>query len=148
MGGIMKLVGAACCVMILVAGSVLVSCDQAAAPSSVPVVDAKLQQRVKNGCIDELKAHASGKSPEPGVLHPQKVTLVHLAFLGDIQPVTLPGDAAGYELGIEFVYKVGHDDSQTGRKLCRINLADSTVNWQPLPTPDNSTQPTDEAAKG
>ncbi len=38
----------------------------------------------------------------------------------------------GYELGIEFVSKLGDDDSRTGRKLCSINLADSSVDWKAL----------------
>ncbi|MEO6143415.1 MAG: hypothetical protein ABIP19_05490 [Dermatophilaceae bacterium] len=82
--------------------------------------------------MDQLAAQASGKTPEPGRLHPQKVKLTKVAFVGEIKAVELPGAAAGYELGLEFVYKLGNDDPRTGRKLCRINLADSSVVWQPL----------------
>jgi hypothetical protein len=141
---------AVCCAMTLAAGLALVSCGQAVAPSTAPVaaVDASVKQSVKNGCIEDLKAHASGEIPEPGMLHPPKVALVHLAFLSDVKQVTLPGGAAGYELGMEFVYKVGHDDSQTGRKLCRINLADSSVVWQPLSTPDSSNNASGGASEG
>lgn len=124
----------------LLAGIALASCVQPApehnsessvAPSGAPV-DAATQQRVKNGCIDQLQAQASVKTPAPGQLHPQKATLSRVGFLGDARQIELPGGATGYELGIEFVYKLGHDDPRTGKKLCRINLADSSVEWQSL----------------
>ena len=126
-------------VALLLAGAALTACSQAAAvPSSTdpapsgPAVDAAVQQRVKNGCMDQLRAQVSGTTPEPGRLHPQKVKLTKVAFVGEITAIELPGAAPGYELGIEFVYKLGNDDPRTGRKLCRINLADSSVVWQPL----------------
>ncbi|WP_427131307.1 hypothetical protein [Pseudarthrobacter sp. S9] len=91
-----------------------------------------MQQRVKNGCLEQLMAQASGATPAPGELHAQKVTLVKVTYLGEIKQIELPGGAPGYELGVEFVSKLRNDDPRTGRKLCRINLADSSVDWQPL----------------
>ena len=124
---------------LLLAGATLTACSQATAGrssidpvSSAARVDPAVQQRVKNGCMDQLAAQASGKTPEPGLLHPQKVKLTKVAFVGEIKAVELPGSAAGFELGMEFVYKLGNDDPRTGRKLCRINLADSSVVWKPL----------------
>lgn len=113
----------------------LATCGQAASPATpVPTaasVDAAVQQRVKNGCMEQLKAQASG-APQPGALHPQKAKLSNVKFLGAIRQVELPKHVTGYELGIEFVYKLGHDDARTGKKLCRINLADSSVVWKSL----------------
>jgi hypothetical protein len=60
-------------------------------------------------------------------LHPQKAKLIRVAFVGDVKQIALPGEVAGLEVGIEFDFKLGHDDPRTGRKLCRINLADSSV---------------------
>ncbi|XAS67734.1 hypothetical protein V3C33_20380 [Micrococcaceae bacterium Sec5.7] len=102
-----------------------------AVPSGAPV-DAAVQQRVKNGCVDQLEAQAAAATPAPGLLHPQKASLARVAFLGDARQIELPGGATGYELGIEFVYKLGHDDPRTGKKLCRINLVDSSVEWKSL----------------
>ena len=126
-------------VTFMMAVTTLTACSQVAAdpPSIHPApsaarVDPAVQQRVKNGCMDQLAAQASGETPEPGRLHPQKVKLTKVAFVGEIKAIELPGAAPGYELGIEFVYKLGNDDPRTGRKLCRINLADSSVVWQPL----------------
>ncbi|WP_211879630.1 hypothetical protein [Pseudarthrobacter albicanus] len=82
--------------------------------------------------MNQLQAQASGATPAPGELHARKVTLVRVAFLGDVKEVVLPGGMTGYELGIEFVSKLGDDDSRTGRKLCSINLADSSVDWKAL----------------
>lgn len=118
----------------LLTGIALSGCSQPAsgdtrAPTAASV-DAAVQQRVKNGCIDQLKAQASGTAPQPGSLHPQKAKLSNVKFLGAIRQVELPTHVTGYELGIEFVYKLGHDDPRTGRKLCRINLADSSVVWR------------------
>ena len=95
-------------------------------------VDAGAQQRVKNLCMDQqLKAQASGATPAPGQLRPApKVTLVSVKYLGEIKQISLPDSASGYELGVEFVYKIGHDDSKTATKFCRVNLTDSTVDWK------------------
>lgn len=92
-------------------------------------VGAAVQQQVKNGCMNELEAQASGAS-QPGVLHPQKAKLLRVAFLGDIKQVELPKEATGYELGLEFSFALGHDDPRTLKKLCTINLADSSVTWK------------------
>lgn len=119
--------------LILSAGMCLVSCSQPSgtsadmpAPAST-VVDAKVQQRVKNGCIEHLQTRASEATAAPGLLHPQKITLVRMAYLSDVQQIVLPDGAVGYELGLEFAYKAGRADPRTDRKLCRINLADSSV---------------------
>jgi hypothetical protein len=129
--------GAATVGAMLLTGIALAGCGQPAStaarvPTAAPVA-AAVQQRVKNGCMEQLMAQASGKAPQPGtVLHPQKAKLSNVAFLGAIKQVELPGHATGYELGIEFVYKLGHDDPRTGKKLCTINLADSSVVWRSL----------------
>lgn len=124
---------------VLMSGMALTACTQPSAstaakgtPTAVAAtVEAAVQQRVKNGCMNQLEAQASG-APQPGVLHPQKAKLVRVAFLDGIKKVELPGKLPGYELGMEYVYKLGKDDPRTGRKLCRINLADSSVVWQAL----------------
>ncbi|KUM38319.1 hypothetical protein [Arthrobacter sp. EPSL27] len=99
---------------------------------AVPAVDPAVHQRVKNLCIEQLQVQASGKAPGPTQLRPQKIRLVKVALLGGTRQITLPGGATGYELGIEYMYKMGNDDAKPGRKLCRANLADSTVEWQGL----------------
>jgi hypothetical protein len=81
--------------------------------------------------MDQLKAQASG-TPRPGVLHPQKAKLSNVKFLGAIKEVKLPTHVTGYEVGIEFVFQLGRDDPRTGKKLCTINLADSSVVWKAL----------------
>jgi len=81
--------------------------------------------------MEALKAQASGAA-QPGTLHPQKAKLSNVKFLGAIKQVELPQHVTGYELGIEFVFKLGRDDPRTGKKLCRMNLADSSVVWQAL----------------
>lgn len=82
--------------------------------------------------LDQLKAQASVATPPPGILHPQKAKLVRVEFLGEIRQVKLAGGGPGYEVGMTFDYKLGHDDPRTTSKLCRMNLADSSVDWQPL----------------
>lgn len=149
-GGAMHRSGTALICAVLLAGPLLVSCNQPLAPPSVAEssaapdsaipretaapsvadVDLALQQRVKNICMDQLQAQATGATPAPGQLRPPKVTLVKVGFLGETKQITLPESATGYELGIEFVYKVGNNDSKTGRKYCRTNLEDSTVDWR------------------
>jgi hypothetical protein len=111
------------------------SASPGTAASPGTTVDAAVQQRVKNMCMEQLKAQASGATPAPGQLHVQKVTLIKVEFLGEIKQIPLPKSASGYELGIEFVYKVGSDDSRTGRKSCKVNLTDSTVDWQWIASP-------------
>ena len=113
-----------------------VASANASAPSGNPAaqapepVDAGVQQRVKNLCTDELKAQASGVTPAPGQLRAMpKVTLVSIKYLGEIRLIALPDSASGYELGIQFAYKIGHDDSKTATKFCRVDLTDSTVDW-------------------
>lgn len=138
----------------LLAGPLLVSCTQpldssAAAASSaspetallletllpsVAEVDPAVQQRVKNICVEQLQAQASGAAPGTRQLRPQKIKLVKVAFLGEIKQITLPG-ATGYELGIEFAFKMGNDDAKSLRKYCRTNLSDSTVEWQWMTSP-------------
>jgi hypothetical protein len=136
----------------LLAGPLLVSCNQpldppaAAGSSGSPVlletpvqsvadVDPAVQQRVKNICVEQLQAQASGAVPGPKQLHPQKIKLVKVAFLGEIKEISLPGSATGYELGIEFAFKMGNDDARSLRKYCRTNLNDSTVEWQGMTSP-------------
>lgn len=80
--------------------------------------------------MDQLKAQASGATPAPGQLRAQKVTLVRVKYLGEIKEIPLPHSASGYELGIEFDHKIGNDDPKTATKFCRVNLVDSTVDWQ------------------
>ena len=131
----MNRTGAATFGAILLTGVALGACSQpasrvAAAPPAAPV-DAAVQQRVKNGCMQQLEAQASG-APQPGLLHPRKAKLSNVAFVGDIKAIKLPGAVTGYELGIAFSYKLGHDDPRTGKKLCTINLADSSVVWKSL----------------
>ncbi|MFE4834425.1 hypothetical protein ACFRAU_07065 [Arthrobacter sp. NPDC056691] len=121
----------------LLAASLLVSCAAPSAeePNATTVtspVDRATEQRVKNGCLEDLKAQASPSTPPPGQLHVRKATLSTVKFLGEVTRVELPGEAKRYDLGIEFAYKLGDDDSGTAKKLCRINLADSTVEWQSL----------------
>jgi len=60
---------------------------------------------------------------------------VRVKYLGEVTHASLPEGASGYELGIEFVYKIGNDDPKTGAKICRVNLADSTVAWQSKSNP-------------
>jgi len=129
----MKRTGAATSAAVLLTGLTLAACSQptsgvTAAPAAV---DAAVQQRVKNGCMEALKAQAAG-NPKPGLRQPPKTKLSKVAFLGDIKQIELPGAVTGYELGMEFAFTVGRDDPRTGRKLCRINLVDSSVDWQPL----------------
>ena len=137
----------------LLAGPLLVSCNQpldspaasSASPEtallletllpSVAEVDPAVQQRVKNICVEQLQAQASGAVPGPTQLRPQKIKLVKVAFLGEIKQITLPGSATGYELGIEFAFKRGNDDAKSLRKYCRTNLGDSTVEWQWMTSP-------------
>lgn len=136
----------------LLAGPLLVSCNQpldppaaAASPETAlrletPVpsaadVDPAVQQRVKNICVEQLQAQASGAAPGPKQLRPQKIKLVKVAFLGGIKEISLPGSATGYELGIEFAFRVGNDDARSLRKYCRTNLNDSTVEWQGMTSP-------------
>jgi len=130
----MNRTGATTICALLLAGTALAACSQpsssATAPAAAPV-DAAVQQRVKNGCMKGLEAQASG-APQPGVLHPQKAKLSRVRFLGAIKEVKLPGNLTGYELGMEFGFKLGRDDPRTGRKLCTINLADSSVVWHSL----------------
>lgn len=102
---------------------------------AVAAVDPAVHQRVKNLCIEQLQVQASGKAPGPTQLRPQKIRLVKVALLGETRQITLPGGATGYELGIEYMYKMGNDDAKPGRKLCRANVADSTVEWQGLTGP-------------
>ena len=129
----MKRTGAATSAAVLLMGLALAACSQPASgvTAAPAAVDAAVQQRVKNACMKQLEAQASG-APQPGVLHPQKAKLSNVKFLGAIKQVKLPTDVTGYELGIEFTYKLGHDDPRTGKKLCTINLADSSVVWKPL----------------
>jgi hypothetical protein len=136
----LKLTNASLICTTLLAG--LASCGQpvpvpapsssASPTSSAAPVDAADQQSVKNGCLEQLKAQAAGKIPAPGLSHPQKTTLLKVAFLGEISKVELPGNVTGYEVGMEFDFKLGKNDPGTARKLCRINLADSSVEWQTL----------------
>ena len=136
----------------LLAGPLLVSCNQpldspapAASPEtalvletpvpSVAEVDPAVQQRVKNICVEQLQAQASGAVPGRTQLRPQKIKLAKVAFLGEIKQITLPGSATGYELGIEFAFKMGNDDAKSLRKYCRTNLSDSTVEWQWMTSP-------------
>ena len=81
--------------------------------------------------MEELKAQASG-APQPGALHPQKAKLSNVKFLGAIRQVELAKNVTGYELGMEYVFKLGRDDPRSGKKLCTINLADSSVVWKAL----------------
>ena len=133
----------------LLAG-LLVSCSQppgtiAASPGAamvltapadaVSAVDPAEHLRGKNLCIEQLQAQASGKAPGPTQLRPQKLRLVKVALLGETRQIALPGSTTGYELGIEYMYKMGNDDAKPGRKLCRANLADSTVEWQGMTGP-------------
>lgn len=142
-------------ICVLLAGTLLVSCNQppdsppAAGSSgspettllvetpvpSVADVDPTVQQRVKNLCVEQLKAQASGAVPGPTQLRPPKIKLVNVAFLGQIKQISLPGSATGYELGIEFAFKMGNDDTRSLRKYCRTNLSDSTVEWQGMASP-------------
>lgn len=117
--------------VIVMTGLSLAACSQPAAPARVAAVDAAVQQRVKNGCVAQLEAQASVATPPPGVLHPQKAKLSQVV-LEEIRQVKLPGGATGYEMGMRFNYKLGHDDPRAGSKLCRINLADSSVVWLAL----------------
>ena len=55
---------------------------------------------------------------------------MRVKYLGEVTHASLPEGASGYELGIEFVYKIGNDDPKTGAKICLVNLAGSTVAWQ------------------
>ncbi|MFC9350514.1 hypothetical protein [Arthrobacter sp. NPDC057013] len=138
----MKRSGGALMILALSAAAALASCGPPGAqPSSsgadpaastAGAVDEGVQQRVKNLCLDRLKAEVSGASAAaPGQLRAApKVTLVSVKYLGDIRAVPLPNGASGYELGIEFGYQMGHDDSQTATKFCRANLTDSTVDWK------------------
>jgi hypothetical protein len=94
-------------------------------------VDAGVQQRVRNLCTNELKAQASGVTSAPGQLRATpKVTLVSIKYLGVIKQISLPDSTSGYELGIEFAYKIGHDDAKTATKFCRVDLTDSAVDWK------------------
>lgn len=102
---------------------------------ALPTVDPAVHQRVKNLCIEQLQAQAAGKAPGPTQLRPQKIRLVKVALLGETRQIALPGSATGYELGLEYMYKMGNDDAKPGRKLCRANLADSTVEWQGMTGP-------------
>jgi hypothetical protein len=81
--------------------------------------------------MEQLRAQASG-APQPGALHTQKAKLSNVKFLGAIRQVELAKHVTGYELGMEFEFKLGRDDPRTGKKLCRINLADSSVAWTSL----------------
>lgn len=129
-------------VVALFAGVSLVSCgspgtqpsSSGAGPSASTAgpVDDGVQQRVKNLCLDRLKAEVSGAAaPAPGQLRAApKVALVSVKYLADVREIQLPNSASGYELGIEFAYQMGHDDSQTATKFCRANLTDSTVDWK------------------
>ena len=139
----------------LLAGPLLVSCNQPLDPPAdaassgspetallleAPVpsaadVDPAVQQRVKNICVEQLQAQASGAVPGPKQLRPQKIRLVKVAFLGEIKEISLPGSATGYELGIEFAFKLGNDDARSLRKYCRTNLNDSTVEWHGMTSP-------------
>ena len=101
----------------------------ATGPDAAPV-EPGVQQRVKNLCLDRLKAEAAGPTPAAGQQSPAKVTLVKVAFRGEVRAILLPANVPGYELGIDYVYKVGNNDANTGTKYCRANLADSTVAWQ------------------
>lgn len=102
-----------------------------AAASSAGTVDAGVQQRVKNLCTNDLQAQASSATPAPGQLRAApKVTLVSIKYLGEMKQIPLPDNTAGYELGIKFSYKVGHDDAKTSTKFCRVNLTDSAVDWK------------------
>jgi hypothetical protein len=106
-----------------------VSADPAA--SSGGIVDAGVQQRVKNLCMDQLQVQVSTATPSPGQLRASpKVTLVRVKYLGEVKRISLPDSASGYELGIEFDYKIGQDDSKTATKFCLVDLADSTVDWK------------------
>jgi hypothetical protein len=132
----MKLPGKTTLCVALSTVFLLVSC--AAPPADEPTadtvptpVDRATEQRVKNGCMEQLEAQASPSTP-PGQLRARKATLSKVKFLGKAIQVELPGGATRYDLGIEFAYKLGHDDSQTTKKLCRINLTDSAVEWQSL----------------
>ncbi|MGO4805395.1 hypothetical protein AB4089_09730 [Arthrobacter sp. 2MCAF15] len=101
------------------------------AASAAETVDAAVQQRVKNLCTNDLQAQASGATPAPEQLRAApKVTLVSIKYLGEIKKITLPDSASAYELGIEFAYKIGHDDAKTATKFCRVNLTDSAVDWK------------------
>ncbi|WP_146068934.1 hypothetical protein [Arthrobacter sp. ZGTC131] len=77
--------------------------------------------------MEALKTRASGATPSPGVVHPQKIRLVKVAFLGEMKQVMLDGDVTGYELGIEFSYKAGRADSRTDKRLCTMDPAFSSV---------------------
>lgn len=146
--------------VLLVSGTLLVSCSQPVAapplvdpttsperavtetatppPESPPSVadgDPAVTQRVKNICLKELQNQASGATPAPGQRRPVKVTLVKIAFSSGLKQITLADGASGYELGIDYTYKVGHNDSMTGRKYCRTDADVSTVDWQWTPSP-------------
>ena len=136
-GRVMKLPGKTTLCVALSTVFLLVSC--AAPPADEPTadtvptpVDRATEQRVKNGCMEQLEAQASPSTPPPGQLHVRKATLSNVKFLGKATQVELPGGGTRYDLGMEFAYKLGHDDSQTTKKLCRINLTDSAVEWQSL----------------
>ncbi|MFE4541044.1 hypothetical protein [Arthrobacter sp. NPDC056727] len=128
----MNLAGKTTVCVALSAVILLVSCGAPPAEetSSNAPVDQATGQRVKNGCLEDLEAQASPSTPPPGQLHVRKATLSSVRFLGEATQVDLPGGETRYDLGIEFAYRLGHDDSNTAKKLCRINLADSTVEWQ------------------
>jgi hypothetical protein len=109
---------------------VTVSESPDSAGSSFAGVDRDVQQRVKNLCVEDLQTQAAGETSKLGQLRSTKVRLVRVKYLGDVTPASLQDGVAGYELGIEFVYKIGNDDSKTGTKICGVNLADSSVTWQ------------------
>ncbi|WP_232082169.1 hypothetical protein [Arthrobacter sp. SO5] len=102
----------------------------AATGAAAASVEPGVQQRVKNLCLDRLKAEAAGPTPAAAQKSPPKVTLVKVAFRGDVKEILLPANVPGYELGIDYAYKVGNNDARTGTKYCRANLTDSTVAWQ------------------
>jgi hypothetical protein len=134
----------------LLAGPLLASCSQpvdssaAGSPETALLLEAPLpsdidpavKQRVKNICVEQLQAQASGAVAGPTKqLRPQKIRLANVTFLGEIKQISLPGSATGYELGIEFAFKMGNDDAKSLRKYCRANLDDSTVEWQGMTSP-------------
>src|SRR6476469_107159 len=81
-----------------------------ATPAAEPVDDGATQ-RVKNLCLDRLKAEVSGANAVTGQLRAApKVSLLRVKYLGDVREIPLSNSASGYELGIEFDYAIGHAD--------------------------------------
>lgn len=115
----------------LPSAEVTVSGSAGPADSPSDGIGTDVQQQVKNLCLEELQAEAAGETPKPGQLKTTKVRLGSVKYLGEVRHTSLPDGAAGYELGIEFAFKIGNDDPKTGRKICSVNLADSSVTWQP-----------------